>query len=331
MDHHHYAPIAYDPELQRNIRDLKQLMTARDSESTEGRGNMCKYIKSVTLVFINQQTTRPGRFRTPHCQACMMTTEEVEAARPLAKADFDEYIKSRPIARAALADLVTVLGRLDGLESIAVLKRRNRETEPQWECEPVNLDGWVDAQDDGYADGLEGLSKGMIEQIVRLCNLPTLRRLSMNCRIPSFVWAHNAGLECVKAKGVLGGSFKQVGRGHGEEKLPHRDEFGQLVQDIQLQLQGEGGELRFKGDGGMEVEVMGDSSEGVIAMIDGAPETAQGVQAARFEIAYRGEGRHKAVESWLYKFIALSAETLKQLDLGVEELPKIRTPLFTPL
>lgn len=331
MDHHQHTPIAFHgicvPELQRSIRHLKEMITARDPRTAEGRGvssgmKMCSYIKSVSLIFVNQQTTRPGLFWAPHCQACAMTQEEVEAAKPLAKADFDEYIASMPAARAALTDLVKVLGRLDGLESFAVWKRRNHKTEAEWGCEPVELDGWVNVRDDGCVEGLEELSTGMVKQIVRLCNLPTLRRLTMNCRIPSFVWSHNIRLEAVKVKGMLEGVDGQANRGGWEGRRLRWDAFRRLVRDAESSSYREDDlESRRK----VNLDVTADGSEGLVLMVDNGLESLQRVQAARFDIRFRKTGKQRAIESWLYKFLTLSAGALEQLDLVVEELPKIRT------
>ncbi|KAJ3547375.1 hypothetical protein NMY22_g1678 [Coprinellus aureogranulatus] len=239
----------------------------------------------------------------------MMSSEERERARPLAKADFDAYIDEMPAAQQSLADLVEVLARLDGVESFSVLKRRNQETEPRWECEPFDLESWLDVVDDGYEDGLRELNRGMVEQIVRLCRMPTLKRLSLNCRIPSFVWGCHLNLEDVNVKGVLGGA----------------DPGCVLWGDIKRELDEEEDIQRYSSTPMSLVAYEGDPG-GIASLVDEVPASLRRVKEVRFDIPYRGQNEHEAIETWLYRFLNLASPRLERLELVVEELPKIRSP-----
>ena len=63
-------------------------------------------------------------------------------------------------------------------------------------------------------------------------------------------------------------------------------------------------------------------------MVNGGHGSLEWVKVARFDVHYPEKRRHQAIENWLYKFSALSRDSLTQLELAIEELPKMRRSPF---
>jgi hypothetical protein len=162
-------------------------------------------------------------------------------------------------------------------------------------------------------DGIEELNSATVRQIVRLANLPSLRRLSMICRMPSFVWANNLNLEHVEVKGLLGDTDVE-----GERRC-----WGELEGAIEgADAPVDAAAPRAKTD--LTLEVVEDVPGGMLAMVNDVEESLSRVTVASFSVRFPGKGRHRAVEHWLYKFLELSRHSLKHLELSIEELPKMR-------